>query len=67
MPLNIIPPFVLIYLTLCGVAGFFGRRRRIGFWGFFFLSIMATPFATALFIYFSAPARPRRRRAPGRQ
>jgi hypothetical protein len=51
---------VFIYLVLSGVAAFAGRHRRIGFWGFFFLSLIVTPFLTALFIFVAAPARPRR-------
>ena len=32
------------YLALCVLAGVLGRNRRIGFWGFFFSSIIFTPF-----------------------
>ena len=46
---------VLAYLALCFVAGFAGRNRRIGFWGFFFSSIIFTPVITLLFIYFAMP------------
>lgn len=60
MPVPVVLESVLIYLLLCGVTAFMGRRRRIGFWGFFFLSILVTPLLTALFIFAAAPARPRR-------
>ena len=33
----------LLYLALSLLAGAFGRDRRMGFWGFFFLSLLATP------------------------
>ncbi|MEP7308330.1 MAG: hypothetical protein ABJA98_22740 [Acidobacteriota bacterium] len=59
LPIALLPQIVLIYLLLCMLAAFTGRRRRIGFWGFFFLSIMLTPIVTSTFIYFAAP-RPRR-------
>jgi hypothetical protein len=52
--------FVLVYLALCLAAGIVGRNRRIGFWGFFFSSIIFTPVVGLLFLYFATPrtARP---------
>ena len=44
-----------LYLALCGVAGIAGRNRRIGFWGFFFSSIVFTPIISLLFMFFSTP------------
>jgi uncharacterized membrane protein YhaH (DUF805 family) len=49
------PELVLAYVALCLVAGFAGRNRRIGFWGFFFCSIITTPFLSLLFLYFATP------------
>jgi hypothetical protein len=46
---------ILAYLALCLVAGILGRNRRIGFWGFFFSSIIFTPIISLLFMYFSMP------------
>ena len=43
------------YLGLCLVAGIAGRKRRIGFWGFLFSSIIFTPFVSLLFLYFATP------------
>jgi hypothetical protein len=61
MPLPLLLNLSLVYLILCGVSGFLGRRRRIGFWGFFFLSIILTPLLTAAVIFFAAsPKRPKR-------
>lgn len=34
---------VLIFVALSIVIGFFGRKRRFGFWGYFFLSLLLTP------------------------
>ena len=51
------PELVTLYLALCLVAGVLGRSRRIGFWGFFFASIIFTPIVSLLFMYFSMPRR----------
>jgi hypothetical protein len=64
MPIVFILNFLLVYLILCGIAGFFGRKRRIGFWGFFFLSIIVTPIITMLLIYFAAAPKHYRHRRP---
>jgi hypothetical protein len=55
MPLT--PPLVALYLALCLLAGLLGRKRRIGFWGFFFSSILFTPLIGLLYIYFATPRR----------
>ena len=57
MPITLIIELLFIYVLLCGAAAFLGRRRRIGFWGFFFLSIIVTPFLTALFVFAAAPVK----------
>ena len=51
--------FVLVYLALCLAAGIVGRNRRIGFWGFFFSSIIFTPAVGLLFLYFATPRKAR--------
>ena len=56
------PELVTLYLALCFVAGVLGRNRRIGFWGFFFSSIIFTPIISLLFMYFSTPRRSDARR-----
>jgi hypothetical protein len=45
----------VLYLALCVIAGVAGRRRRLGFWGFLFCSVIFTPVLTLLFIYFASP------------
>ena len=60
MPTSLLLQIVLVYVVLCMVVGFFGRRRLIGFWGFVFLSVMLTPLVTGLFIFFAAPVKRRR-------
>ena len=47
--------FLIAYLVLSLVAAILGRNRRIGFWGFFFCSILFTPFVSLLFLYFASP------------
>jgi len=49
---------ILVYFGLCFLAGFAGRRRRIGFWGYFFSSVIFTPVIGLLFLYFASPRKP---------
>jgi hypothetical protein len=51
------PHTIAAYLALAVIAAFLGRRRRIGFWGFFFLSLMVTPFATLFFLFVCTPVK----------
>ena len=60
----LVPETVIGYVLLCFVAAFLGRRRLIGFWGFFFLSLIVTPFATMFFIFVCMPARTPRAAKP---
>ena len=46
------------YLALCLVAGVAGRKRRIGFWGYFFCSFIFTPIISILFLFFASPPKP---------
>ena len=43
----------LLYFLGCVVVAYYGRRTRIGYWGFFFLSLLFTPLVTLVFLYFS--------------
>ncbi len=51
MPLEV----AVIYALLCLIAGILGRKRRIGFWGYFFCSFIFTPFISLAFLFFAAP------------
>ena len=63
--MNFISPYTLTgYLVLSLLAGFFGRRRMIGFWGFFFLSIMVTPLLTSFFLFVCTPVKAPRQAKP---
>jgi len=41
---------IIIYLALCIVVGLAGRRRPIGFVGYFVLSLLLTPIVPLLFL-----------------
>jgi hypothetical protein len=58
------PQTIVGYVLLALVAAFVGRKRLIGFWGFFFLSLIVTPFATLFFILVCTPAGPSRPAKP---
>jgi hypothetical protein len=47
--------FIFGYLVLCLLAAILGRNRRIGFWGFFFCSIIFTPVISLFFLFFTTP------------
>lgn len=34
---------VVLYIILCTIVGLIGRNKTIGFWGFFFFSMVLTP------------------------
>jgi hypothetical protein len=37
---------IILYLIFCLLIGIVGRRRRLGFFGFFLLSVLLTPVLT---------------------
>ena len=45
--------FYTLYFALCLLVGYLGRKREIGFAGFFVLSILLTPLITALILLIS--------------
>jgi len=51
MILMILPFYILGAM----LAGFLGKNTRIGYWGFFFVSLIVSPILTLLFLYFSYP------------
>jgi hypothetical protein len=48
------------YLLLCVVTGLLARHTVIGFWGFFFLSILFTPLVGLAIIIVASRKTPRR-------
>lgn len=44
-----------IYLLLAYIVALLGRKRKFGFWGYLFLSILATPIVGLLTVLSSYP------------
>jgi len=51
-------PAIVLYVLAAALAGFAGRNRRIGFIGFFILSLLVTPIIGILIVFLSAPTTP---------
>ncbi len=49
------PYFILIYLILSVLLGLVGYNRKFGFWGYFFGSLLLTPFVGLLLVLASDP------------
>lgn len=49
--------YLILYLLACLVLGIFGMNRKLGFWGYFFISFLVTPFAGVLMFFASEPKR----------
>jgi hypothetical protein len=41
------------YLLLCFIVAYFGRKRSMTFWGYFFASIVLTPLVGVLLVIIS--------------
>jgi len=54
-------PGVLVWLVAAIIIGFFGRRYRFGFWGYFFVSILLTPIVGLLLLIAAVPFKKNRR------
>lgn len=47
---------IILLVVLCSLGiGFFGRRKKLGFWGFFFASLMLTPVFGLLLLIIAGP------------
>ncbi|MEM7530372.1 MAG: hypothetical protein AAF416_22485 [Pseudomonadota bacterium] len=46
--------YILVYILLCIVVGWLGRRKAIGFVGFFLLSVVITPILTLVALMVTA-------------
>lgn len=55
---------VAVYLAACALVGLCGRDRTLGFWGFFGLAFVLSPFFTFLLLVLTQ-SRDRRRRIRG--
>lgn len=43
-------PLMIFYAVFAVVIAFFGRKSRFGFWGYFFASLLFTPFVGLLML-----------------
>jgi len=46
---------VVIYLATCLLIGLIGRHRKLGFWGYFFGSVLLSPLMGMLLVAVSGP------------
>lgn len=50
--------YALIYVILSILLGLMGYNRKFGFWGYFFGSLLLTPFVGILLVLASDPRKP---------
>jgi len=55
------PALIGLWVFLAIVIGFFGRKYRFGFWGFFFATILFTPIIGTLMLIAAMPKRTHRK------
>jgi len=48
---------IILWIATSAAIGWFGRKRVIGFWGFFVLSLLVSPIITGLFLLVAAPGK----------
>lgn len=53
-------PIIGGFVILATIIGFFGRKYRFGFWGYFFMSILLTPVVGLLALIAAMPKSPPR-------
>lgn len=51
MPLHI----MVLYAVISFIIALFGMNRKFGFWGYFFASLLFTPFVGAILVFASSP------------
>lgn len=61
------PVGALVYLGLALIAAAAGRNRRMGFWGFFWASILLTPLLTGFFLLMAQQVTQQPRQKPIQQ
>lgn len=52
------PLLLMIYVPICALVGFLGRKRSVGFAGMFTLSLIVSPIIVALVLLVTSPAAP---------
>ena len=45
----------IAYALMCLLVGFFGRHRKLGFWGYLILAVWATPLVGLIIMQLGAP------------
>jgi|GEM_PF-665451 len=49
---------IILAAALCSlIIAFFGRKKKLGFWGFFFASLLLTPVFGLLLLAVAGPAK----------
>ena len=46
---------VLLSIVISMIIGYFGRKLRFGFWGYFFVSVLFTPIIGLLMLFEGLP------------
>jgi hypothetical protein len=52
--------YSLGFIVICLLIGYFGRHKKLGFWGYFFGSIVLTPVIGLILLFASDPKKPKR-------
>ena len=56
--------FAIVYVLLCMIVALIGRKRKWGYWGYLWSSMLFTPLLGLVFVLAADPP-PRRRRSTG--
>ncbi len=56
--------FIPVYIVLCILVAYLGRRRKWGYWGYLWSALIFTPFFGALFVLAADPP-PRPKKSGG--
>lgn len=51
----------LLNILICLLIASLGRNRKFGFWGYFFASLLLTPFLGMILVIASSPVQPKDR------
>lgn len=49
----------IIWILVCLLIGYFGRHKKLGFWGYFFGSIVLTPIIGIVLLFASDRRKPK--------
>ena len=57
--------YIILYILLSFIIGLLGTNRKFGFWGYFFYSLLFTPFLGIIILLASSKAVPKKCGHPG--